>query len=193
MSILTTSELVGLIATHAGNMILDITVRSSASSIRKNGSIDGIAVVNPHYKMLSHTFTVNVQAGFNYTRRVNKVRAAEGEAARETGPTVNGHAKLADCPKFVRQKNGNIGLAVEILNWRPFNEYRRTDNGTLVTAEELAPFKPVNPHEIDYMTPNLKSIVGVKIGGTEYTIDHADYEATCAAMADAPTLAELVG
>ena len=163
-----------------GNIILGLTIRSSASSIRKNGTIDGVPVVNEHYKQLEHVFSVTAQTGFDYKRRIDRVRTAAGLESREIGQTVNGHRKLDSVPHLVQQQNGNIGLAVEVLAWGE-STYTNTTTGQIVPADYLAPFKR-DSGEINYMTPNVKSIVSVRVKGRTFTLNHADYADAVAAL-----------
>lgn len=168
-----------------GNNFLHIVATSSASSVRKNGVLMGVAVVNPHYKRLKHYYGISVQTGFNYQKRLDKLREARGEAQREAEAPVNGHVKIA--PQIVRQRNGNIGLACEVLKWTSEEcRYVNTDTGQEVTKEELAPFLRPDDRDVDYLTPNLCNLHSVHMDGQTFTVDTSDYAEMVSVLA--PTL-----
>jgi hypothetical protein len=175
---LTIMQLVHLLTTSPtggkrGNNFITIVARSSASSVRKNGIVGGLAVVNRYYKDLTHIYMVNVQTGFDTQRRVSKVRAVAGLADRKIEAPVNEHEKIA--PQIVRQRNGNIGLACEVIRWQD-SQYTCNSTGELVNRDYLTPFKPATDKDIDYLTPNLCNLVSVIIDGQDYEIDGSDYE-----------------
>jgi hypothetical protein len=166
-----------------GSNFIHVVATSSASSVRKNGVLADIPVVNPHYKKLIHFYGINAMTGFKYQKRLDKLRDKAGLEQREAEAPVNGHEKIA--PQIVRQKNGNIGLACEVLAWLP-NEcrYENTVTGMNVTKEELAPFLPKNDRDVDYLTPNLCNLASVTIDGQTYDIDASDYADVMASLSD---------
>lgn len=164
-----------------GNNFIRFTARSSASSIRKNGVVDRQPVVNEHYKQLEHVYTVTAQTGFDVQRRIDRVRAKAGEDARTIDAPVNGHVKIA--PQIVRQRNGNLGLACEVLSWGE-SEYRNVNTGDVVDPAYLAPFKPKTSGDIDYLTPNLNNLLSITIDGETFEIDASDYDDTMTDLAE---------
>jgi hypothetical protein len=171
-------EAATILTTHAGVSFLTFEATTIPGNIRQKNVVDGVKTFNRYYKNVRKVATVNIMTGFDYGKRIDKVRAAEGLDSREIGAPVNGMTKIPGTP-FAASKSGHLCLWCEI---RAVVKKRfETLDGTPVDEAELKPFMPERTTEIAYCTYGLENITTITTGGETYSIDsttYADAEAT---------------
>lgn len=173
-------QMIDLVVQHRGTSFFTVTIDTGASSLRKNAT-DGSGKVNQYYKNTRKAQTFNLMTGFDYDKRVQKVRAADGLEPRDIGPATNGAIHIDGTPFVYFADTLHICLWCELRSISA-TAYRTADTGEAIEADYFKPFKPTTKTELAYITPGVENIRTITIGGAAYDVDASTYPAAVDAL-----------